>query len=246
MSARAGSGTEPAFVQICPCYVDFSKETGGVANIVRKMSTGLAARGHSVTVLCGNRELCRTEAQPGAQRIVPGLTQHVFFQRKHPLLGPTQGLVRALRSMPVPMVAHVHTCFSAFTESAMLALAELRIPFLFTPHGKLTPEFLRQHRLSKLAWWRSFGRRAVRQARRIVLSNRREAESLSRLGLPADFDVVPNGFNPETLNGAEPGLPPAGQPYLLFLGYLDPRKQPEDSNRCWAHPSSGSILRARS
>jgi glycosyltransferase involved in cell wall biosynthesis len=47
------------------------------------------------------------------------------------------------------------------------------------------------------------------------------------MGVGRNFRVVPNGFDiPESKAGGEE-RPPLAEPYILYLGYLDPRKQPE-------------------
>lgn len=219
--------TARLLVQVCPCYVDVEAETGGVANVVRQISLGAAARGRRVVIVCGNRELGAVKAEPGRSR-VPGhdLERIILGQRANPLLGPTGQLREVLQGLPQPYVAHVHTCFSAFTRAAMATFAGKGAPFVFTPHGKLSAGFLRRRRVQKALWWFLAEKGPARHAARVVLCSEGEAGGLPGLGLDGGFDVVPNGYSPWR------GALPAGDgslqgPYVLFLGYLDPRKQPE-------------------
>ncbi len=228
-------------VHICPCYVDLEKEGGGVANVVRQLSWGPARRGREVVVVCGNRELGAVISEPKVENVdtdAGSIRVHVLGQRFHPLLGPTRALRNTLAALARPFVGHVHTCFSAFTESAMRHLANSRIPFAFTPHGKLSPEFLQQHHWAKQVWWRLFARNRVRRASAVVLCSAAESRSFGSLGLPDRFSVIPNGYvkpadSPEE---DEVQLPPA--PYILFLGAIDPRKQPEFLVRAFAGSKS--------
>ncbi|MFZ5998466.1 MAG: glycosyltransferase [Nitrospirota bacterium] len=225
----------PIIVHFCPCYVDFDRETGGVANVVRQICLGLIERKMEVQIICGNRELGVKKSEPGVYRKKDGLTVHVISQRGHPLLGPVGSLKPLIKTITRPSIAHVHTCFSAFTEQAMAQLELERISFVFTPHGKLSDTFLDQHRREKMLWWRLWGRRAVSGASRIVLGSKGEASAFPQLGLTGGFSIVPNGFDAHLCEQArriDSRL--INEPYILYLGYLDPRKQPELLVRAFA------------
>jgi glycosyltransferase involved in cell wall biosynthesis len=77
-------------------------------------------------------------------------------------------------------------------------------------------------------WSRSYGRhavpRAVRAADRVVCVSRATADDVQRtLGIePARLRVVPNGI--DALFGQPPGPRVVDQPYLLFVGTPEPRK----------------------
>lgn len=214
-------------IQICPCYVDLGKETGGVANVVRQICLQLANQHMQVLLLCGNRELGKIKAPPGRTQINDFLTIEVFEQGSHPLLGPTKGLIARIKALEQPCVAHVHTCFSAFTEDAMSTLHNQNIPFIFTPHGKLTHHFLKQSYWPKKVWWFFKGKTAIRNASMIGAISTEEAHQMATLGLNRPMQIVPNGYEiPRNLSTSDNAriIP---TPYILFLGYLDPRKQPE-------------------
>jgi glycosyltransferase involved in cell wall biosynthesis len=222
----------PLSVQICPCYVNLTRESGGVSNIVRQICLQLAASQRQVLLLCGNTDLGRVVAAPGHTSVNQYLTVQVFRQRPHPILGPTGRLRAALRSLPQQCVAHVHTCFSAFSESAMAELSRLGIPFVFTPHGKLSEQMMGNSRVAKRAWWSAAARRYVRRASIIAVSGSAEPSLFPSLGLRQPFVVIPNGY--EAPVAATSDVPSVGRPYVLFLGYLDPRKQPEFLVRAFA------------
>jgi glycosyltransferase involved in cell wall biosynthesis len=234
--ATAKSGDQsldvPLIVEVCPCYVNLEGETGGVANIVRQICLHLAVSRRRVLLLCGNTELGNVVARPGQKDVNDYLAVQVFAQRANPLLGPTRSLKAALRELPGDCVVHVHSCFSAFTESAMSVLSKRGIPFVFTPHGKLSGHMMSHKGLSKRMWWSAFTRRYVRRASAIALSGSAEADLFPALGLRQPFVVIPNGYEMPADATAE--RLPVESPYILFLGYLDPRKQPEFLVRAFA------------
>jgi glycosyltransferase involved in cell wall biosynthesis len=110
---------------------------------------------------------------------------------------------------------------------------------VFTPHGKFSDQMLDRRYAGKWLWWRLWTKRHVRAADRLVLSSRNEARNLSRLGLSAEDAMIPNGYDaadPAYAAGLD-AEPPVRNPYVLFLSYLDPRKQPELLVRAFARSS---------
>jgi glycosyltransferase involved in cell wall biosynthesis len=222
----------PLSVQICPCYVNLSRETGGVANIVRQICLHLAASERQVLLLCGNTDLGKVVAAPGRTSVNERFTVQVFSQRRNPVLGPTGAMRASLRGLPQECVAHVHTCFSAFTESAMAELSRRNIPFVFTPHGKLGAYTMSNRSVSKRLWWSAIAGRYVRRASDIAVSGSAEASLFSSLGLRQPCLIIPNGY--EAPAASIDDVPVVERPYILFLGYLDPRKQPDFLVRAFA------------
>jgi len=234
--AIAGSGSQrveaPLIVEVCPCYVNLEGETGGVSNIVRQICLRLVAAQRHVLLLCGNTELGRVVAAPGRKEVNEYLTTQVFSQRPHPVLGPTRSVRAVLRRLPRDCVAHVHTCFSAFTESAMAVLSRRGTPFVFTPHGKLSAYTMSSRSLSKTLWWSTVAGGCVRRASIVAVSGSAEASLFPSLGLRQPSVVIPNGY--EAPASPISDVPTSEAPYVLFLGYLDPRKQPEFLVRAFA------------
>jgi glycosyltransferase involved in cell wall biosynthesis len=218
---------ESLIIQICPCYVDLDHEGGGVANVVSHICRQLSARRRHVLLICGNRELGKVKAPPGRKVIDEFLTVEILAQRWHPLLGPTNELICRLQALSQDSVAHVHTCFSAFTEGAMSQLHSRKIPFIFTPHGKLSRQFVQRHYWPKRLWWLGKARRLVNYAETTALCSVGEADQVFQHSLNRPVDIVPNGFDMPLATDDRHAVPIIQSPYVLFLGYLDPRKQPE-------------------
>jgi glycosyltransferase involved in cell wall biosynthesis len=221
-------------VQVAPCHVSLERETGGVANIVRQICLKLANSHRQTLLLCSNTELGRVVAEPGFRRVSEYLSVCVLPQRRSPLFGPTIALRQQIHTLPPHAILHVHTCFSGFTETAMRCASGLRIPYIFTPHGKLSREFLARKRSIKLLWWKLIAKACVTSATEIALSSARESDLFSELGISNRFKVIPNGFEIPNSPLGPPFTSEIGLPYVLFLGYLDPRKQPEFLVRVFA------------
>ncbi len=213
-------------VQVAPCFVDLQNETGGVSNIVRRIALGLARKNHRITLICGNRELGVTKAQAGTRRHSSNLVQCIHHQRSHPLLGPAIDFSSLNADPTEHLVVHVHTCFSTFTESAMSYCSKFRIPFILTPHGKLSPIMLTRHSTLKSLYWRIHLKRIVNSANGIILSSAMEAIAFNRLGIHKPYMVIHNGYDEESLKRAHIYTKIFDDPYILYLGYLDKRKQP--------------------
>ncbi|MGE0433213.1 MAG: glycosyltransferase [Planctomycetota bacterium] len=209
-------------LHVCHCWVPIDRESGGVANVVRQLCLASVAEGREVVLICGDRELGRVVGD-GAGSSHGGLTVHVLRQRANPLRGPVGELKRLLRTIRMPAVAHVHSCFSAFTEAAMAALSARGVPFVFTPHGKLTTDALSRRAWLKLMWWKLRARRCVNAARHITVCGYGEDRAFARLGIHPPVTVIPNGYDAPAGLADLAAIEPT--PYLLFLGYLDPRKQ---------------------
>jgi len=210
-------------VHFCPSYVDLDRETGGVSNIVRQLALHSACFGLEVSLVCGNREMGRICGPVGNFR-EKNLYMSVVDQFANPLLGPIGNLKKLISELKQPTIAHVHTCFSLFTETSLYHLHRAGIPIVFTPHGKLTSTVMRNRGILKSLWWKLFAKRRVSSASKIVASSPSEAAHIVQMiGPGVDVEAIPNGF--------QRFLAPTGdrmfaEPYILFLGYLDPRKQP--------------------
>jgi len=213
-------------LQIVPSFVDFNHETGGVSNVVRQISLYLANQDCTVTVLCGNRELGTTKSRPGIIVHKENLVEHVIGQRFHPLLGPRVELTKYLEGCKGNTVAHVHTCFSLFTESAMSECINHGVPFVFTPHGKLSPLMFAKHRGIKKWYWDHKVRNLVDKAAEVVLNGSNESKLFGQLQLQRHCKTIPNGFNELEFAAMGTQKPLIDGPYVLFLGYLEERKQP--------------------
>jgi glycosyltransferase involved in cell wall biosynthesis len=166
------------------------------------------------------------KAQPGVIRHKPDLVEHVIGQKSHPLLGPRIELKEYLKGIKGRCVAHIHTCFSQFTESAMFECVKHGVPFVFTPHGKLSPLMFSNQRRVKKWYWDNKVKNFVNQAAEIVLSSPGEAALFKELNITRKWKAIPNGYDETAFLSSNVEVPLIKKPYILFLGYLEARKQP--------------------
>lgn len=211
----------------CPSPVDFSREQGGVSNVVRALATETAGMGVTTRIVCGDHELGRRTQDAGRASPLPNLEIVTLRQRSNPALGPTGEIGRIVARIPWGDVAHVHTCFSAFTDYAMYSLSRHATPFVFSAHGKLSRAALRNRAVSKRLWWETVSKPRARSALRVGAASRAEADDAREAGLDAPAAVIPNGYSPFADLDPATAEPLISGPYVLFLGYLDPRKRPE-------------------
>jgi glycosyltransferase involved in cell wall biosynthesis len=213
-------------VHVAPCFVDPVAEAGGVGNIVGRVAWG-QARGHDVRVVAGSALLgVPRTAAPRVRR--DDLSIVYVPQRGRLQLADPRRVWAALEGGPMPDVAHVHSCMSVVTDVAMAWLAARRVPWIASPHGKLTRRAMARRALVKRTWWTGFGRPVLGTARRVVWST--ATEGAASVPVPCPSLAIANGFD-------RPGGPlasPASRPYVLFFGYLDPRKQPDLVIRAFA------------
>lgn len=219
----------------CPSPVSVLREQGGVANVVRALSVEMARVGLDVTIVCGDRELGRSMQVPGEERPMPHLRIVTLGQRSNPALGPVAEVSRIAGALGQGDVAHVHTCFSAFSEAAMAALKRADVPFVFSAHGKLSEAALRNRGFAKRLWWAALSKRRIAAAARIGAFASGEADDARRAGLAVTTVTIPNGCAPPEGQDWRAASPIPSR-YVLFLGYLDPRKRPELLIEAFAAP----------
>lgn len=117
------------------------------------------------------------------------------------------------------IVAHVVWLTPAHYAAA--AAARAGIPLFLASHGMLDPDALQHHRLRKLVRWHLGVRKLVRRSVLVLSSEADRERSLSHpelSGVPCV--VIPNPV--EIPESAPP--PPNGQPLILCLNRLHPRK----------------------
>jgi glycosyltransferase involved in cell wall biosynthesis len=215
---------KPASVwHFCASPVDPEAETGGVSNVVRALALESSRQGVKTTVVCGSHELGQFKWAPGLRRHGAHLTTVTL--PTDDVLGSFRQLRRIVAGMSSADAAHVHAGFSPFADGAMWLLRRRRLPYIYSPHGKLSEGMLRNRGRIKALWWSAIGRANGNGAALIGVAADGERDQFARLGLTAPTMTIPNGFTMTSAAGLD-AAPLIAPPYLLFLGYLDPRKQP--------------------
>ncbi len=216
-------------IQIAPCYVDIDIETGGVANVIRQICLALEKKSIATVLICTNTELGKVVAKTGSIKYSEFLTIHIIKQCKNPILSPTNHFSQILKSIDSISLAHVHTCFSAITEFSLKYFSNKKIPYVFTPHGKLSPAMYENKKRLKDLYFNLFVKKYINLASQIITSSNNEIEYAKALGVNGKFSFIYNGYSVYKQESESTlclyNLKPKS--YLLYLGYLEPRKQPD-------------------
>jgi len=215
-------------LQIAPCYVDIYNETGGVANVVRQICLSLERKKINTVLICSNTELGKEVTKEKSIKYSDYLTIHIIKQHTNPLLGPVHNLRKLLKSLNDISLVHIHTCFSAITDYTMNYYLNNKIPCLFTPHGKLSPSMFNKKKLFKSLYFNLIVKRRLNNVNNIITCSKNEIEYIKNLGVKNIFSYIYNGYPEINLNKQEKDVwDLVPKSYLMFLGYLDPRKQPD-------------------
>jgi glycosyltransferase involved in cell wall biosynthesis len=217
----------PMILQISPCYVDMNSETGGVANIIRQISLNLQKDKINTMLICSNTELGKTVANPAVIRFSDYLMVHIVKQNKHTLLGFYKSIFHLLDNISEISLIHVHTCFSIICDAALKYAVQNNIPCIFTPHGKLSSTMFANKKWIKEPYYKLYLKKNLNNISKIVVSSPDEAVYVNQIGIKNDISYVYNGYSKPKERVLSEKIKKISIPYFLFLGYLDPRKQPD-------------------
>ncbi|MDR2408413.1 MAG: glycosyltransferase [Bacteroidales bacterium] len=204
-----------------------NSETGGVANIIRQICLNLQKNKINTMLVCANTELGKTMTDPETIRFSDHLVIHIVKQNKNPLLGFRKSIYRILDTVSEISLIHVHTCFSTICDASLKYAAQNNIPCIFTPHGKFSPAMFANKKQLKKLYYEWYVEKNLNNISKIIVSSPDEAIHIRQLGIKNDISYVYNGYyryKEAILSEKVEKIP---VPYFLFLGYLDPRKQPD-------------------
>jgi glycosyltransferase involved in cell wall biosynthesis len=218
-------------LQVTPYYAP-AWAYGGPPRVMTQFASGLAARGHEVTVLTTDVLDEQRRAAP-AEETLDGVHVHRYRNlsnglawRRKKYLPP--GLARAVaRELRRHDVVHVTDVRTLLTASAYVGARARRVPFVLSAHGSLpgSPGLRGQ---VKRVYDRALVRPMLDRAALLLAQTEHEArlyvqeggrpKAVRLLPLPLDLDAIPaprgDGFLRERA-----GLP-EGVPLLLFLGRI--------------------------
>jgi glycosyltransferase involved in cell wall biosynthesis len=212
-------------------------ERGGPAVKVRALALGLAARGHSVTVLTADlrrgQERQLGEETAWGWRSVEENVETIYL--------PTAFTFRALTVNPQLFrfcrerlgefdVAHIYGLYDLIGPAMAWQAKRRRLPYFVEPMGMFRP--IDRAFFLKGLWRRLFGNRMIGNAWRMIATSELERRDLLEGGIAAERVVL--RYNPVDLAEYET-LPPRGdfrrrwniapeEPLVLFLSRLIPRK----------------------
>jgi glycosyltransferase involved in cell wall biosynthesis len=205
---------------------------GGPPRVMTEFATGLAVRGHDVTVfttdvLDGENRACPVrEIRDGVRvRRFPNLSNGLAWRSKK-YLAP--GLVAATaREISGFDVVHATDARTVATATAYVAARVAGVPFVLSAHGSL-PSSVGVRGVVKDVYDRLLVRPMLERAALLLAQTSHEeelyreaggrAEAIDLLPLPLDLSSVPSRFEPGFLR-QRAGIP-EGVPIVLFLGRI--------------------------
>lgn len=223
-------------LKITQSYFPFL-DRGGPTVKVRALALGLAARGHAVTVLTADlghgRRTDLGEKCEWGRRWIDGKVETVYL--------PTAFALRALTVNPWLVsfcrarlsqfdLVHIYGLYDVIGPTVAWLAARRRLPYLIEPMGMYRP--IDRSLVLKRFWHRLFGNRMIAGAQRMIVTSELERDDLIAGGVPAAR--IRLRYNPIDLAEYRT-LPargafrsrwqiPAGDPLVLFLSRVIPRK----------------------
>jgi len=209
---------------------------GGIPRVATALAGALARRGHRVTVWT-------TDARDAARRLgsderngVPGCDVRVFRNGSNRLAYHLQfftprGLRRAAaRDARRFDIAHVHGHRHLLEVIGTRALRRAGVPYVSAPNG--TAPRLERRFLMKRVWDLFWGQADLADAAAVLAVSEAERRQLHDMGVaPARVRLLPNPIDldefapPPDRARFRRAWSPDGEPIVLFLGKLTPRKR---------------------
>jgi glycosyltransferase involved in cell wall biosynthesis len=185
-----------SILHVTPLYAP-AWQFGGPVRSTHEIATGLAARGHHVTVVttsCGPPD----EASPDVVRkVVDGV--NVSYCPWAP--GPFGLISRAMRTVAKGCaaqadVAHVTGVWQPSVSRVYGDLHAMRVPYVSSPRGALSPYSFRQGWLKKFLYFQLFEQRFAGRAATLHATAPLEEAELRRLFPNVAMAVIPNACDP--------------------------------------------------
>jgi glycosyltransferase involved in cell wall biosynthesis len=228
-------------LEVTQAYFPFL-DRGGPAVKVQALAGGLAARGHSVTVLTadlGLRKLdamgARTERQKWGWRVREESGVEVIYlytRARYRALTLNPGVLSfCAESLRGFNLAHIYGLYDLLGPAVGSACRRRGIPYILEPMGMSLP-IIRSLRL-KRAYHTFLGERLMRGARRLIATSEQEAKELIAAEIPVSQLIVRrNGIAvppvlPELGSFRQQWKIPAEASLILFLGRLVSKKSPD-------------------
>jgi glycosyltransferase involved in cell wall biosynthesis len=223
-------------LHVTPYYRD-AWAYGGIPRVVTALAEAQAARGHEVTVWTTDAGTqVRASMDTRHPTLVNGVTVHAFRNVSNSLAYHAQAFLplgfrtHAAREARPFDVAHLHACRNLPGAWAAHALGNAGVPYVVAPHG--TAPVLERFSFAKRVFDRAYGDDVIGGAARVVAVSEAERRQLLALGIASDrICVVGNPVaisefeRPAARGRFREAMGCNGQPLVLFLGKMTPRKR---------------------
>jgi glycosyltransferase involved in cell wall biosynthesis len=227
-------------LKVVQAYFPF-QEKGGPVIKVRAIARGLAARGHSVTVLTANygfpsslpSEFSAENCRWGWRSQESGITAiYLRSWGKYRALTFNPAVVSfAAGSLTEFDLIHIYGLYDFLGPVVGFFCRRRKVPYVVEPMGMFRP-IVRNLRMKRL-YHRFLGNRLLKDAHRLIATSEQEKQELIAGGIqPTRIEVRRNGMEvPESFPA--PGtfrrqwhIPPQAK-LVLYLGRLVPKKSPD-------------------
>ena len=223
---------------VVPIYCHPQWRGGGLSLAATDLLTVQARRGNTVNVITplfdGDHEF-----EPPAEHTFYGGRLNFMYngaaRRSRLKFGTTaDGLAELLEPVLANTdVLHIHSFMSPCTDAAARMAHRAGVPYVIQDHGKLTPSVLSTRAPAKRLYLWMGGRNVLRRAACIVPSSEVVAQSIRESDPAIHCEACTNGLDDAQFQGPLPPRP-MSEPYVLYLGWLDPRKNPDMLVRAFA------------
>lgn len=226
---------------LSPVYCHPDWRGSGVGRASMDLSQALAERGNPIDLVCPLVDAEHRFDAPVECRLLDGrITLHPVPQARSGRFGTTgHGVASVLDPiLERADVLHIHGFFSGMTDVAARRARDAGVPYVIQPHGKLAPAFLSNRAMPKMLYLKWRGLAHLQHAAAVIPLAKQIARHIETLGPGITTEVCPNGLDPTELDGPVPPRP-LDDPYLLFFGWLDPRKNVDLLIRAFARAGDG-------
>lgn len=192
-------------MRILHVYKDYHPILGGIENHIKTLAEAQAAAGHDVTVLVTNPGRQMAQGEINGVRLVRAWRLATVAST------PISPMFPLLLARQQPDVTHLHFPYPVGEVSQWLVGGER--PYVITYHS----DVVKQQAILRL--YKPLLERVLAGAAAIIASSRNYVQSSPFLRpLAAKCTPIPFAVDCERFRAAEPLLPPAEQPTLLFIG----------------------------
>lgn len=209
-------------------------KTGGPARTVPSLAGALQEQGCTVEIVA----LALGSGQKSGHGIDAGIRV-----TKVPCLASTRyrvlwapRFVRAVEQRCVNTradILHDNGLWLPTNHAANLVARRVRIPYVVTPRGMLTPWALSYRSWKKRLAWNLYQARDLRTASLLHATSEEEARNLRALGLQQPIAVIPNGVELMPHQSAKIKRPSGAMRTVLFLSRIHPKKGITNLVKAW-------------
>lgn len=129
-------------------------------------------------------------------------------------------LSAAIGQLEPATVVHIHGSFIPAFYTVSKLLYKAGVPYVYTPHGALTPGAMQQGKWRKKIYYNLFEKKLIARAKAVQMLGDQEYSYLEQLQPSARMVLIPNGMDTGELP-VIPDNPPNRELILSFCGRLD-------------------------